>query len=332
MRPARTLMSLAIAPILCLAQAQISAQLSRQNSSELSTEPGAPRPLPTTTAEALQQMAARAGVVFVGHVLSVHLPENYVGSPEDATEGLVEVRFAIDVPIRGTQPGESQFLLKEWSGLWTDATPRYRVGERLLVLLHTPSPAGLSSPVDGTDGILPLTGTGPTPSPEDTTATPGTLQVDLRWVQTKLLRQPAPGGPNPVSPDPVTPEPVNPPRRPQPHPPIRISPYPVLRQPNHPIQTRDRQPASYVESAPETEIAPRNERTRATTLFPTETNAVSTTVANTSNLVPVPTPRVPWQPTIALPADNPTAALAVVLALLRIAPTEPQDDPSHAPR
>ncbi len=326
MRPARSLMSLAIVPILCLpsAQPKASAQLSIETSSQI---PGS-QTLPTTTAEALQQMAARAGVVFVGRVLSVHLPESYVGSPGDAAEGLVEVRFAIDIPIRGTQPGESQFLLKEWSGLWTDATPRYRVGQRLLVLLHTPNGAGLSSPIDGTDGILPLTGTGPTPSPEDTTATPGTLQVDLRWLQTKLLRQPAPIAPEPVSPPatpPVFPQPVVPPRFPQPVHPFPVSPYPILHQPNRPFQTRDRQ------FAPSTE--PDIQPNPITSPALTSEEISATEDPNLArHLVPLPRPRVPWHPASALPSDTPTAALADVLALLKTTPPEPQDDPAHAPR
>jgi hypothetical protein len=80
------------------------------------------------------------------------------------------------------------FVLREWAGLWAGGVERYRVGQRLLMLLHAPDAMGLSSPVDGMDGAIGVFGSGVAPGPEDTTTTPGGWMADLRWVQTKVLR------------------------------------------------------------------------------------------------------------------------------------------------
>jgi hypothetical protein len=149
--------------------------------------PGSAAGVPQSTGEAVGQMAARAGVIFVGEVTAVRLPREVAGSPAAAAEGLVEVMFRVDEAVRGVSAGEP-FVLREWAGLWAGGVERYRVGQRLLMLLHAPDAMGLSSPVDGMDGAIGVFGSGVAPGPEDTTTTPGGWMADLRWVQTKVLR------------------------------------------------------------------------------------------------------------------------------------------------
>jgi hypothetical protein len=144
---------------------------------------------PQTTAAALARMAALAGVIFAGQVTAVRRPAGYAGSPQGAAEGLIEVEFRVDQAVRGSTAG-SQFVLKEWAGLWAGGVDRYLVGQRLLMFLRTPNAQGMSSPIDGMDGAMPLAGNGLAPAAEDTTTTPGTWMVDLRWLEAQVLRAP----------------------------------------------------------------------------------------------------------------------------------------------
>ena len=72
-------------------------------------------------------------------------------------------------------------MLREWGGLWEGTDERYRVGQRLLMLLHAPGASGLSSPVSGMDGAIPLL------AGASATAEP---MVDLRWVAARVSRGP----------------------------------------------------------------------------------------------------------------------------------------------
>jgi hypothetical protein len=145
---------------------------------------------PQTAAAALARMAALAGVIFAGQVTAVRRPAGSAGSPQSAAEGLIEVEFRVDQAVRGPTAG-SQFVLKEWAGLWAGGIDRYQVGQRLLMFLHAPNAQGMSSPIDGMDGVMPLAGNGLAPAAEDTTTTPGTWMVDLRWLEAQVLRETA---------------------------------------------------------------------------------------------------------------------------------------------
>ncbi len=143
-----------------------------------------------TTYDVLDEMASRASVMFVGTVTSVR----WMGGGQDAAAGVVAVDFLVEEGIVGP-PAGTRYGLREWAGLWRDA-PRYRVGQRRLMLLHAPGPGGLSSPVDGLDGAIPVTGG-------------AELRADLRWVQAKQLRavtlagEPGVGGPGEQAAEPL---------------------------------------------------------------------------------------------------------------------------------
>jgi hypothetical protein len=136
----------------------------------------------------LRRMASAADVIFAGQVLAVrsHAVAGAMGS------GWVEVEFRVEEAIRGCG-GRPTYVLKEWAGLWTGGRQRYAVGQRALVMLHAPSAAGLSSPVGGQDGVIPLAGAGEAPGPEDRGAGAVERKVDLRWVQARVERPAALG-------------------------------------------------------------------------------------------------------------------------------------------
>lgn len=134
---------------------------------------------PQTVVDVLQQMSGRADVIFTGQVMAIRRSGSASGG---TASGIVEVDFRVDTAVRGCAGG--LYTLREWAGLWVVESERYHVGERLLMLLHAPSAAGLSSPVDGLNGAIPIRqGGSPTPyaGPVATTRF-----VDLRWLGAKL--------------------------------------------------------------------------------------------------------------------------------------------------
>jgi len=132
---------------------------------------------PETVVDVLHQLSDRADVVFAGQVVAIRQPN----------QGVVEVEFRVDEAIRGSSAG-TPYIVREWAGLWAGGTPRYRVGERLLMLLHAPSAAGMSSPVDGLDGAIPIREGGTTATAEDTGGPRQPPFVDLRWLGVKVPR------------------------------------------------------------------------------------------------------------------------------------------------
>lgn len=150
-------------------------------------------PVPQTVEQALHQMSDLAGIIFLGEVVAVRHPDL-----EHAATGITEVDFRIDQAVRGCTSG-STYTLREWAGLWQGGDERYRPGQRLLMMLHSPNAAGLSSPVGGMDGALPV---GPASSapllassatvsedPPSASPTPASPSVDLRWIGTRVLRK-----------------------------------------------------------------------------------------------------------------------------------------------
>jgi hypothetical protein len=115
-------------------------------------------------------MTQMAAVIFAGQVVAIRLPQR--------AGGVVEIDFAVEDAIRGVSGGT--YVLREWGGLWAAGNEPLRVGQRYLMLLHAPGPAGLSSPVGGTDGAIPILG-------GEARAADGRV-VDLRWVATRVAR------------------------------------------------------------------------------------------------------------------------------------------------
>ncbi len=138
----------------------------------------------TTVEAALRGMTAQAAVMFVGTVTGV---TRVGGDGFAAAAGVVEITFAVERGIRGVSDGQS-YTVREWGGLWTASEQRYRVGSRLLMLLHAPGPTGLSSPVDGMDGAIPVKGSSPLVAAENGTTATDAPVADLRWLAAKLAR------------------------------------------------------------------------------------------------------------------------------------------------
>lgn len=151
---------------------------------------------PATADDALRAMSDAAGIIFTGTVTAVRHPPRPDGTPG----GIVQVDFAVADAIRGvTGPA---YTLKEWAGLWAANDQPLRVGQRYLMLLHAPNAAGITSPVAGTDGAIPIRGVGPAATPDGpapvVSPTSGvassaaatipipTEVVDLGWVATHV--------------------------------------------------------------------------------------------------------------------------------------------------
>lgn len=134
-----------------------------------------------TVEAALHQMSSRAGVIFVGTVRDVRRAKvTGIGS------GVVEIRFDIEQAIRGCSGGS--YTLREWGGLWSANDARYRVGQTLLLMLHAPGGTGLSSPVGGMDGAIPLRASGTGVRSSDASTGAAEPVADLRWIGAKLTR------------------------------------------------------------------------------------------------------------------------------------------------
>jgi hypothetical protein len=110
----------------------------------VSRNPIAPRPI------VFPQIVSAAGIIFSGRVTAIARPRSFTSvsslkGPESTT-----VTFKVEHAMRGASVGEN-LTIHEWSGLWTKGD-RYRVGERLLLFLYSPSKLGLTSPVAGAIG------------------------------------------------------------------------------------------------------------------------------------------------------------------------------------
>lgn len=94
----------------------------------------------------LRDTARQAGYIFAGRVLSIKFV-----APQAANEvATMRITFRVEQGLRGTRTGDA-LTIREWAGLWQGGE-RYRVGERVVLLLHAPSKLGLTSPVGGNRG------------------------------------------------------------------------------------------------------------------------------------------------------------------------------------
>ncbi len=136
----------------------------------------------------VEQMSIAADVIFAGKVLAVRRPVGFAGSGQDAAEGVVEIDMEVDHSLRGPVSG-STYTLREWPGLWAGQAERYRVGQRFLLFLYPADAHGFSAPVHGAEGAVPIRGGGLAPGPDDASSEASEWLVDLRWIQTQVLRQ-----------------------------------------------------------------------------------------------------------------------------------------------
>lgn len=97
----------------------------------------------TSVGGAMRRLASRAGMVFVGQVIRV-----------EHRGGVVEITFKVDEVVQGKVG--ATYTLREWGGLWIAGQQRYPLGQRAMFFLRTPTDSGLSSPVDGMDGVVPV--------------------------------------------------------------------------------------------------------------------------------------------------------------------------------
>jgi len=139
--------------------------------------PSASSTSPQTVVDVLHQLSDKADVIFAGQVVAIRRPDTTV----------VEVEFRVDQAIVGCTSG-APYILREWAGLWEGDTQRYRVGQHLLMLLRAPSAAGMSSPVGGLDGAIPIRQGGAAGPVTDGVTPRQPPFVDLRWLGAKLPR------------------------------------------------------------------------------------------------------------------------------------------------
>ena len=92
------------------------------------------------------QLVRAAGIIFSGRVTSIGQSVSF-SRPDPAS---TIVTFQVEHAIRGALRGQN-LTIHEWAGLWSNGE-RYRVGERVLLFLYSPSKLGLTSPVAGAMG------------------------------------------------------------------------------------------------------------------------------------------------------------------------------------
>ena len=163
------------------ASSQADSQTSQTSQISQTSETSVPAS-PQSVTDVLHRRSDRADVIFMGQVLAVRRQQT-----GGETAGVVEVEFRVDQAIRGCAAG-TPYLLREWGGLWVAGNQRYRVGQRLLMLLHGPSAGGMSSPVDGLDGAIPIRQGSMAAPLSASSAAPALPYVDLRWLGVKLPR------------------------------------------------------------------------------------------------------------------------------------------------
>jgi hypothetical protein len=109
--------------------------------------PRVSRPAPVAPGTTIfPQLVRTAGIIFSGRVTSIGRTPSSSGLRQASTT----VTFAVERALRGASPGQN-LTIHEWAGLWARGE-RYRVGERVLLFLYSPSTLGLTSPVAGAIG------------------------------------------------------------------------------------------------------------------------------------------------------------------------------------
>jgi hypothetical protein len=96
----------------------------------------------------LPKLVQTAGIIFSGRVTSMGNAAP-AGSALGLNSGSTTITFQVEHAYRGTAAGRS-LTIHEWSGLRD--REHYRVGERVLLFLYSPSKLGFTSPVAGAAG------------------------------------------------------------------------------------------------------------------------------------------------------------------------------------
>lgn len=119
-----------------------------------------------------EQMSRRAGIIFVGTVVSTNPRSaavdqlSLVSATMPAMLPTIQVTFKVDRAIAGTETGQV-LTIHEWAG--TSSTQRpMNTGQHVLLFLYAPSRLGFTSPVGGAAGEVFLDPTGknvPAPKP-----------------------------------------------------------------------------------------------------------------------------------------------------------------------
>lgn len=97
----------------------------------------------TSVGAAIRSLAVAASDVIVGQVVAIQ-----------RHDGVVDVVFHVDATLQGS--AQDSFKLREWAGLWPPGMQRYAIGQRVMLFAHAASAAGLSTPVRGSEGVVPL--------------------------------------------------------------------------------------------------------------------------------------------------------------------------------
>jgi|ERR1700678_4514021 hypothetical protein len=116
---------------------------------------GVPRSPVSPITIGLPRIVRASGIIFSGRVISVGRSSGERSAGTAATPiaqgaAFTTITFQVEDAVRGAFAGQT-LIIHEWAGLWTRGE-RYRVGERVLLFLYSPSRLGLTSPVAGPGG------------------------------------------------------------------------------------------------------------------------------------------------------------------------------------
>ena len=109
-----------------------------------------------------KQLSRRAGIIFAGTVLAAPaqsalsqtaLTDRPVAATNPSVRS-IELSFRIDHAIAGVEPGQI-LTIHEWAGAPSMYPPMLK-GQHILLFLYPPSRLGLTSPVAGSLGQIPL--------------------------------------------------------------------------------------------------------------------------------------------------------------------------------
>ncbi|MGI8772304.1 MAG: hypothetical protein ACR2JE_12805 [Acidobacteriaceae bacterium] len=112
-----------------------------------------------TAQDVLAELVKSAGVIFVGQVYAIRMPE---GETNPGTKGglhssrphVVEIEFRVDQGVRGPSVGDP-FVLRESEDRWHKDASQFTLHQSAIVFLYPPDKDGLSSPVGGAIGVIP---------------------------------------------------------------------------------------------------------------------------------------------------------------------------------